>query len=228
VDRDAFVFAAIRNLALAERDGLDVIAPCKCCYGNLRHAARFMDEDAALRARVNALLAEEGLAWRGRVEVIHLLTVLARVVGPDALAAAAVAPRTGLRVAASYGCHALRPSDVTRFDNPFVPTLFETLVRATGAEPVDWSRRLECCGDPLLDANAPLSDRIARGKIGSAREAGADAICTACPHCHVRLADAQARAAAPVAGSPPSLPLILYPQLLGLAMGISRADLGLE
>ena len=157
VSRDAFVVAAARNLALAERAGLDVLTPCTCCFGTLRHAIRFLGEDAELRSRVTQALAAEGLAWSGKTEVEHLLPVLARKVGVDALAAAVRAPRTGLRVAAQYGCHALRPSNVARFDNPMAPTIFETLIRATGATPVDWPRRLDCCGDPLHEANAPLS-----------------------------------------------------------------------
>lgn len=220
-DRAAYVHSAARNLALAERDGLDILAPCKCCFGSLRHAVRFLEEDAPLRERVTAALAGEGLAWTGRIEVEHLLPVLARKVDPDRLRTAITAPRTGLRVAASYGCHALRPAGVTRFDNPLAPTLFETLVRATGAEPVEWARRLECCGDPLHESNGPLSGRLTRAKIEDAQRAGADVLCTACPHCHERFATAMA------AEPGLALPLMLYPQLLGLAMGIETRRLGL-
>jgi len=220
-DRDAFVVAAARNLALAERAGLDVLTPCKCCFGNLRHAVRFLGEDEALRARVTAALAAEGLAWTGRAQVEHLLPVLARTVGLEAIAATIRAPRTGLRVAAQYGCHALRPSNVTRFDNPMAPTIFESLIEAAGATPVDWPRRLDCCGDPLHEANGPLSDRIAVAKIADARESGADVICTACPHCHLRFESAKAAMPGPAMGT------ILYPQLLGLAMGLPPRALGL-
>jgi heterodisulfide reductase subunit B len=183
--RDAFVLAAARNLALAERAGVDLLTPCTCCYGSLRHAIRFLGEDAALRARVTRALAAEGLAWCAQTGVEHLLPLLAREIGIGALAAAVCAPRTGLRVAAQYGCHALRPSDVAGFDNPAAPTLFEALIGVTGATPVDWPRRLDCCGDPLHQANAPLSEAMTRAKLADARAAGAAAICTACPHCHL-------------------------------------------
>lgn len=219
--RDAFVFAAIRNLALAECAGLDVLTPCTCCFGTLRHAIRFLDEDAELRARVTQALAAEGLAWSGKTEVEHVLPLLARQVGVDALAAAVRAPRTGLRVAAQYGCHALRPSNVARLDNPMAPTLFETLIRAIGATPVDWPRRLDCCGDPLHEANAALSAHMTHAKIADALESGAEVICTACPHCHLRFGAAQS-------GSPePAIRTVLYTQLLGLALGLSVESLGL-
>lgn len=220
LDRDAFVFAAARNLALAGAAGLDVLTPCKCCFGSLRHAQRFLEEDEGLRQRVTESLAAEGLAPAPAVQVEHLLTVLARKVGLPAIAAAVTSPRTGLRVAAHYGCHALRPSDVTRFDHPLAPTIFEDLVRVTGATAVSWPRRLECCGEPLHDANAPLSDRLARVKLQDAREAGARVLATACPYCHLRFTETQA-------GDPDPLVTLLYPQILGLALGLDPRVLGL-
>jgi heterodisulfide reductase subunit B len=221
VDREAFVVAAARNLALAGRAGLDVLTPCKCCFGSLRHAQRFLDEDPALRQRVQAFLAREGLSLPTTVVVEHLLPVLARGVGLDAITAAVTAPRTGLRVAAHYGCHALRPSDVTRFDHPLAPTLFEDLVRATGATAVEWPRRLDCCGDPIHDANAPLADRLTQAKVDDARESGAEVLATACPYCHLRFTESQA------GGARAPLATMLYPQLLGLAMGLAPRTLGL-
>ncbi len=217
--RDAFVVAAARNLALAEHAGLDILTPCTCCFGTLRHAIRFLREDDGLRARVAQALAAEGLSWSGQAEVEHLLPVLAREVGLPALSAAVRTPRTGLRVAAQYGCHALRPSGVTGFD--MAPTIFETLIRAAGATPVDWPRRLECCGDPLHDANAPLSEHMTHAKIADALESGAEVLCTACPHCHLRIDAAQA------ATGEPSLRTLLYTQLLGAAMGLPAQSLGL-
>jgi len=221
VSRDAFAVTAARNLALAERAGLDVLTPCACCFGTLRHAIRFISEDAELRSRVTQALAAEGLAWSGHAGVEHLLTVLARKVSVDALAAAVRTPSTGLRVAAQYGCHALRPSNVTRFDNPMAPTIFETLIRATGATPVDWPRRLDCCGDPLHEANAQLSGHMTRAKIADALKSGAEVLCTACPHCHLRFDAAQ------TGSSDPTIRTLLYTQLLGLALGLPAKSLGL-
>jgi len=219
---EAFVATAIRNLALAERAGLDVLTLCTCCQGTLRHAIRFFGEDAGLRARVAQSLAAEGLAWSGRTRVEHLLPLLSRTIGVGKLAAAVRVPRTGLRVAAQYGCHALRPGDVSRFDNPMAPTAFEALISATGATPVDWPLRLDCCGDPLHEANAALATDMARAKIADACESGADVICTACPHCHLRFDSVQAGTA------DPSIRTLLYVQLLGLAMGLPAKSLMIE
>lgn len=221
-DRDAFVFSAARNLALAEREGLDVLTPCMCCYGTLRHAQRFLAEDPALRARVARALDAEGLGWTGAAAVEHPLPLLARGIGADALAAAVRAPRRGERVAAQYGCHALRPSDVAGIDSPAAPTLFEDLIRATGATPIAWPRRLDCCGDPLHAASPAVSGRMTRAKLADAQASGAQALCTACPHCHLRFDAAQAADAAP------PIRTLLFTQLVGLALGLPAATLGLQ
>ena len=221
VSRDGFVLAAARNLALAGQAGLNVLTPCACCFGTLRHAIALLDEDAALRARITQALAAEGLAWSGAIEVEHVLPVLARAIGVDALAAGVRAPRTGLRVAAQYGCHTLRPSNMARFDNPLAPTIFEDLISLTGATPIDWPRRLDCCGDPLHDANAPLSETMTRAKIADALASGAEVMCTACPHCHLRFDGVQSDTA------DASIRTLLYTQLLGLALGLPAKSLGL-
>jgi heterodisulfide reductase subunit B len=227
ISRDAFVLAAARNLALAERAGLDVLTPCKCCFGNLRHAIRFLGEDEALRSRVEKALATEGLAWSGHTEVHHLLPLLARKVGIDKVTASVRLPQTGMRVAAQYGCHALRPSNVTRFDNPMAPTIFEKLIRATGAVAINWPRRLDCCGDPLHEANGPLSERITLAKLADARQSGATTICTACPHCHLRMDAVLAGSTSASAETGTEIKTLLYPQLLGLAMGLAPEALGM-
>ena len=205
----------------AERHALDVLTPCMCCFGTLRQAVRTMTEDTALRARVARSLAADGLVWSGRARVQHVLPLLAREVGVDRLAAAVRVPHSELRLAAQYGCHALRPSDVTGIDNPVAPTLFEALIRAAGAIPVDWPRRLDCCGDPSHEANTPLAERMTRAKIVDAQESGADAICTACPHCHLRFD------AVPAGAPAPAIRPLLVTQLVGVAMGLPAGALGL-
>jgi heterodisulfide reductase subunit B len=134
---------------------------------------------------------------------------------------------SGLQIAVSYGCHALRPSAVTGFDNPVSPTIFDELVEATGAFSVQWARKLDCCGAPLTGINDRLAMDMARKKIESAREAGAQFICTACPYTQLQFDGIQMRMAGDLDHGQP-LAAILYPQLLGLCMGIDRQILGID
>jgi len=227
VDQRAFVLSAAKNLALAETAGLDIMAMCKCCYGSLKKAEDVLNRDQHLKKEVNALLAKEKLHYEGHVRVNHLLTVLHGDVGLEALKPLILKTYNGLQIAASYGCHALRPSRVTDFDDPVAPTLFDELVEITGAYSVDWSRKLDCCGAPLTGINDRLAMDMALNKITSAREAGAQYLCTACPYTHLQFDWVQNEMAANSQGWEP-LAAILYPQLLGLCMGIDEETLGLS
>ena len=146
---EAFIQSAARNLALAGHEGLDVLTGCKCCFGNLKYADHYLREDTAMQKVVNRQLEKEGLTWTGQVGIHHLLSVLDQETGPEMIHDRVVLPLQGTRIAAHYGCQALRPSRITEFDNPLNPTIFERLVQATGATSVYWHRRLECCGDPV-------------------------------------------------------------------------------
>ncbi len=227
VDQRAFVLSAAKNLALAETAGLDIMAMCKCCYGSLKKAEDVLNRDQHLKKEVNAVLAKEKLHYEGHVRVNHLLTVLHGDVGLEALKPLILKTYNGLQIAASYGCHALRPSRITGFDDPVAPTLFDELVEITGAYSVDWSRKLDCCGAPLTGINDRLAMDMALSKITSAREAGAQYLCTACPYTHLQFDWVQNEMAANSKGWEP-LAAILYPQLLGLCMGIDGKTLGLS
>jgi heterodisulfide reductase subunit B len=223
----AYLFSAARNLALAEAEELSILTPCKCCFGSYQHARYWLRRKPQLRRHINALLAEDGLCWEDRSDVFHLLSLLHRQVGEAALRARVNAPLAGVRIAAHYGCHALRPAEITGFDNPTAPRIFETLVAVTGATPVSWSRRTECCGNPLWEQNPRMSLALMEKKLQSAREAGADCLCTACTHCQLQFDGIrrQRPEADPAEGK---LSAMVYPQLLGLSMGLPPERLGLR
>ena len=224
---EALMLLGARNLALAQQQNLDILTPCKCCFGNLKRTAYFLNKDDALRKRINRLLQDEDLRWDGHTQVKHLLSVLADDIGIEALEARIKHPFRGLKIAAHYGCQALRPSRITNFDNPFAPTIFEKLVALTGAEPVEWPRRLECCGNPLWGKNNQLSLDLMQKKVNDSRQAGAHYLCTACTHCQIQFDTVQGTELGQQ-NSGEKVASILYPQLMGLSLGLSEAALGLE
>jgi len=224
IDEEAYLHAAVRNIALAGRRKSDLLTPCQCCFGSLRMADHRMRTDAKTRGRINARLAEEGLQWSGETRIFHLLTLLDRVVGVDRIREQITRPLKGVAVAAHYGCHALRPATVTHFDHPLHPRIFERLIEATGARSVSWPKRLECCGRPLWEKNRPLSVELTKEKLRDAGTAGAAWICTACTHCQLQFD--QVREPATLGHACP--PAILYPHLLGLSMGLDPMVLGLD
>ncbi len=225
-DFDSFIVSAARNLALAETKGLPMLTPCKCCFGNFKHAQHWLSKDEALHQRISPILAKERLSLNGETKVEHLLTVLARQVGPEAIQRKVTRPLKGIKVAPHYGCHALRPSAITGFDNPLAPSLFESLIEATGADAIDWPLRTECCGNPLWEKNSRLSLRMTRKKIDSALAAEADLMVTGCTYCQLQFETLYSQENALI--EQPRLPVLLYPQLLGIALGMEPSDVGLS
>ena len=227
VDHRAFVLSAARNLAVAEAAGLDMMAMCKCCYGSLKKAEDALRRDQDLKKDVNGILGKEKLHYNGQVRVHHLLSVLHRNVGLERLKPLITKTYSGLQIAVSYGCHALRPSKITEFDDPVSPVLFDELVELTGAYSVEWTRKLDCCGAPLTGINDILAMDMMKEKVASAHAAGAHYICIACPYTQLQFDQVQHRMAATSENWVPVAP-ILYPQLLGLCMEIDEYTLGLS
>jgi heterodisulfide reductase subunit B len=227
MDHRAYILSAAKNLAVAERSDLDMLVMCKCCYGSLKKASHFLNRDPDLKADMNRILAKENLEYKNTVQVKHLLSVLYHDVGLERLKENILKSYSGLQIAVSYGCHALRPSTVTEFDDPVSPKIFDELVEATGAFSVEWTRKLDCCGAPLTGINDQLAMDMARKKIDSAREADAQFICTACPYTQLQFDGVQMRMSAQSNNGEPLAP-ILYPQLLGLCLGLDEKTLGIS
>jgi heterodisulfide reductase subunit B len=227
IDFKVFILSSARNLALAEKKNLNVMTLCKCCYGSLKKADVLMKENASLKKEVNATLEKEGLTYEGRIEVKHLLSVLHKDIGIEAIKEKIALTFKGLKIATHYGCHALRPSQVVGFDDPVAPTLFDQLVEATGAESIEWAMKLECCGAPLWGVNDKLSMDLTLKKLTDGKKSGADYVCAACPYCHIQFDTVQKMILSQRNVNHP-LPSILYTQLLGMSMGVEKKSLGLE
>lgn len=227
IDFKASVLSATRNLALAEKENLNMIVLCKCGFGMLKHTDHLIKEDPSLKKEINNTLKKEGLEFKEGIEIKHLLTVLYHDVGIDSIKEKITKPYNKLKIATHYGCHALRPSEIVGFDDPINPTLFDKLVEVTGAESIYWQSRLDCCGAPLFGTNDDLSMDLTEKKLLNAKESGADYLCDACAYCHMQF-DTVQMMLNNVKGGNHLLPSILYPQLLGLSLGIDGETLGLE
>jgi heterodisulfide reductase subunit B len=223
--QDAFLILAAKNLAIAENQGLPILTLCQCCFGSLKHADHYLKNNPKKREMIVSLLKEEGLDFKGTTKIEHILTVFANQIGYANIEKQITKKFKGLKIAPHYGCHALRPSNITEFDNPHAPTIFEQVIQLTGAEPVDWSKRLECCGNPLWERNNELSLGILEQKIDSAKEASADMICSACNYCQLQFDEIQKNALKKTSAD--QFPSIFISQLLGLSMGLSEKDLNI-
>ena len=226
-DFKTFVLFSARNLALAEKLGLNMITLCKCCYGSLKMAKHHMKENSFLKDEVNETLAKEGLEYNGNLEIKHFLSALYSDIGINTLKEKITRSFKDIKIATHYGCHALRPSNIMQFDDPVSPVIFDRLVELTGAKSIDWSLKLECCGAPVLGINDDLSMNLTEKKLTDGKKAGADYLCTACPWCHLQF-DSVQKMMIEQQRLNNHLPAILFPQLLGLAMGIDKETLGIN
>ena len=227
LDYKTFVLAAARNLALAEKNNFNILTLCKCCYGSLKKADHLLKEDASLREEINGILKKEYLEYRGDVEVKHLLSLLYHDVGIGVIKEKIEKPFSGLNIATHYGCHALRPSQIVAFDDPVAPVIFDQLVEVTGAESISWPAKLDCCGAPVWGINDDLSMDLTEKKLKDGKQSGAEYLCAACTYCHIQF-DTVQKMILSSRGNNLNLPSVLYPQLLGLSMGMDGKTLGLS
>ncbi len=214
-----------RNLAIAEKAGLEMLTVCSTCQGMLTFANRRL-ENPTIKAKVDQALAQIGWTYRGQTKVTHLLGILTGAYGVDRLRPLVTRPLAGLKVGAFYGCHLLRPADEMASESAEEPHSFEDLISALGATPVMYRGRVLCCGFPILFVKAPTANRIAGRQIQDARAHGADAMATPCPLCHISLDSFQHPAEHEV-GEKLNMPIFHLPQLVGLALGASPDELGL-
>jgi len=222
----AWLLTAARNLSVAEEAGRTFVTPCTGCFSTLKGAAVEIRSDPALHEEVNRGLARIGRSYRGIADVVHVLDVLYQDIGPGELRARLRYPMTGMKIAVHYGCHLLRPSQELLFDDPFWPTKLDQLVEALGAESVPYASKMECCGNLLLRAGEEESAQaMCRSKLLDAVAADADALTLVCPSCMMQYDSMQS--VLQRAGEDLNLPVLYYPELLGLALGIEPQELGL-
>jgi len=231
VSRAAAYALVGRNLALAAASGVsrDLVAPCSACYLNLRKVDRYMAKYPGLRERTNAALAAGGLHYEpGSLRVRHLLNVIVEDVGLDALRGHVVRTLDGLRLAPYYGCLIARPQwngDGAAID-PEYPTHLDRLLRALGAEVVDFPLKTHCCGGHMTQISADTAYELIRRLLHNAAEYQADVIVTACPMCQLNL-DAYQSQVNHHFGTSYRLPVLYFTQMIGLAMGLEPAVLGI-
>ena len=227
VDFNAHALLSARNLALAEKHNAGLTTLCNCCYGSVTHIDHLLKEDTSFKNNINEKLKKESLQYNGRNRVKHLFEILYEDIGIDQIKEKIVTPFHNLRIAVHYGCHLIRPDKMVRFEKTSAKAIFDELVEALGAESVEWSRQVECCGSPLWGINDELSMDLTQKKIADAIDANADYLCVACPFCQLQF-DRVQNTFMKESGDTRQLPVILYSQLLGLCLGIDEAELGID
>jgi heterodisulfide reductase subunit B len=224
VSHETMLILAARNLAMAEQKGLDIVALCPGCAGTLKKVSKMLKEDKHMREEINGHLKEAGLEFKGTVTAKHLLQVLIEDVGLEKIKETVVKPLTNVKVAEHNGCHILRPKEYIGIDDPEDPKMLKALIEATGATCLDYLDETECCGAPSVGVNDKIALQLARDKLNHIKTVDAQAMITICPFCHI-MYDTNELRIEKMFNEVYGIPILHYPQLLGLAMGMSPEEL---
>ncbi|NTW49650.1 MAG: succinate dehydrogenase [Chlorobiales bacterium] len=227
VNPDEFLVINGRNIALAEKLGLDLVTSCNTCLLSLRRAKKELDESPQKREMINSYLKKQGLEYKGTSDVKHLLWVLNEDVGLDTITKKVKSPLKGYKIAPFYGCHILRPSSVLGKDDPASPRSMDQLVNALGGETIYYKSNNECCGFHTLLVAEKESLTVAGDALEDAIKSGANYIVTPCPLCHTVLDGYQSKALK-MRSIKASIPVLHLSQLVGLALGYSKKQLGID
>jgi succinate dehydrogenase / fumarate reductase cytochrome b subunit len=217
-----------RTFSLAEAQGLDIMNICTTCQGVHRKAQRKLEADPDYKARVNAELTKDtGREYKGSLKIRHFYEVLLQDYGLSELEKKVVQPLEGLKIGAFYGCYATRPPEVNDLEDPDDPDELERLIVALGATPVKYDDRLKCCGFPIAMMNKKNSLQLSGNAIVSAKDAGADAMVTPCPLCHLNMDAYQPEINSRI-GRRLEMPILHITQAVAMAVGVPKADLRLK
>ena len=219
------VCVAGRNLALAEKTGLDLVTPCSACYSTLKRADSHLKAYPELRSQVSEIFQATGLEYQGKVKVRHLVDVLLNDVRPEEIEDKVVIPFDGLRVAPYYGCQLVRPD--SSFDDPEYPQSLTRLITILGAEVTPFPLRSRCCGGTLIISETDVAVSMMRELLESAQSNGAECIVTVCPLCQTNLDVYQGMVNSKFKTSY-DLPVLFLTQLMGMAFGVEPRALGLD
>jgi len=220
IDQRGYLLPSARNMALAEKAGVDLLVLCNCCYHSLQKAKYTLANEPALVAEFNAILEKEGLHYHGTCRIRHLYSALYEDIGADLIQQKLQVPYEHLRVCVIQGCHLLRPREVVQYDNSFMPQVTANLLNILGIKSLDWSGELECCGAALAGINDDLATALLEEKLAAALKSEADLLVSSCSYCFLQLDRKQPARLA--------LPVLFYLQLLGLCMGMNDTELGFD
>ncbi len=220
VAHDTWLAMSAYNIALAEELGVDMVVPCNGCYGALKRANKILKEDAKEREDINKILKDTGHQVKGEIEVIHLIEVLhSKKEEIEKL----IKKPVNIAAAPHLGCHIIRPSDIMQLENPGI---LDEMIELTGAESVDYISKDKCCGNVLRGLDEKISLEISKEKLQELKDTGADCMITICPACHIQYDLGQMEIKTKYKEEY-GIPVLHYPQLLGLAMGLGADELGI-
>ena len=223
MNKELALSLSARILALAEKQGMEeVVVPCAACYNRLTVVQHELNKDAELKQRVVDIIE---MPMSGNLQILNVMQMIDKYVAPR-LEEKAITPFAH-KVACYYGCLLVRPHDILKFDRLEDPQSMDILMKKSGAQPIDWAFKTECCGAGFSVSRTDVVAKLSGNIVKDAADRGAEAIIVACPMCQSNL-DMRRPQINEYLRENINIPVLYITQAIGLAVGLSAKEVGLK
>lgn len=223
MNKELALSLSARILALAEKQGMtEVVVPCAACYNRLTVTQHELNKDEALKQRVSDIIE---MPISGNLQILNVMQLIDKYVA-DRLEEKVTTP-FGHKVACYYGCLLVRPHNILQFDRLEDPQSMDILMKRSGAEPIEWGFKTECCGAGFSVSKTDVVAKLSGNIVKDAADRGAEAIIVACPMCQSNL-DMRRPQINEYLKQKIDIPVLYITQAIGLAVGLSPKEVGLQ
>jgi heterodisulfide reductase subunit B len=225
---DTWMTLGARNLAIAEKMGLDIMTICSGCYETLKTVSVLLEEDEEYLAKINEILKKINYKYTGKTKVYHFVELFSQPKWLEKMKNILVKPLDDLNLAVHYGCHLVRPSKIMQFDHPEKPEKIDIILQALGAKTVEFANKLECCGF-CARLQDEIGEKLVEDKMTELceLEEEVDALIAVCPACTTQY-DRKEKIIARKSGKELNIPVLYLAEIMAYALGVDLQDLNLK
>jgi heterodisulfide reductase subunit B len=225
---DTWVALGARNLAIAEKMGLDILTICSGCYETLKTVSVLLEEDEEYLEKINGVLKKVNYKYTGKTKVYHFVELFSQPEWLDKIKELVVKPLDDLNLAVHYGCHLVRPSKIMQFDHPEKPEKIDIILEALGAKTVEFANKLECCGY-CARLQEEIGEKLVENKMTELceLEEEVDALIAVCPACTTQY-DRKEKLIARKTDKELDIPVLYLAEIMAVALGVELEDLDLR
>ena len=201
-----------RNISKAQSaQAGPLVIPCAGCFSSLKRVEDVLKKDERERKEIEGIV---GFTYQPSLEILALVDVVLNRIGLEKVQEKVKRRLNGLKAACCYGCALVRHPKITQLDDPENPQYLDRLVAALGAQPVEWSYKVDCCGADLAMTYGKVVNNLVGNIVSMAKEAGAQCIVTSCGLCQMNLEMRQDQ----------GLPIFYFTELMGVAFDVEKKE----
>jgi len=225
---DTWVTLGARNLAIAEKMGLNILTICSGCYETLKTVSVLLEEDEKYLEKIDGILKKINYKYTGKTKVYSFVELFSQQEWLDKIKNLIIKPLDNLTLAVHYGCHLIRPSKIMQFDHPEKPEKIDIILQALGAKTIDFATKLECCGF-CARLQEEIGENLVEEKMTELceLEEEVDALITVCPACTTQY-DRKEKMISRRTGKELDVPVLYLTEVMAIALGVDLQDLSLK